>query len=196
MEIPVNAQVHCADGTCGRSTHVVINLASQQVTYLVVNVKGTLPLERLVPIELVVETAPRWIRLCCTRDDLDSMAPFTEIEWSPLDPCHYAPLLDEHLVHKLLMRPHFGLVKRVRIPPGELAVQRGARVKAADGREGRVERLLVDPMDWRIVYLVLRTGHPWNSRLVSIPFTQIDRIKEDVIAPILDKPAAEALTTI
>jgi hypothetical protein len=29
--IPVNADVHCSDGLCGRSTYVVINHAIQEV---------------------------------------------------------------------------------------------------------------------------------------------------------------------
>jgi hypothetical protein len=36
MEIPLNAQVECTDGICGRSAYVLIDPVFDQVTYLVV----------------------------------------------------------------------------------------------------------------------------------------------------------------
>jgi hypothetical protein len=36
MEIPLNAQVECTDGACGRSEYVLINLVSDNVTHVVV----------------------------------------------------------------------------------------------------------------------------------------------------------------
>ena len=36
MDIPLNVDVHCPDGRCGRSTHIIINPATEQVTHLVV----------------------------------------------------------------------------------------------------------------------------------------------------------------
>jgi hypothetical protein len=34
MDIPVNVNVHCADGLCGRSTYVLIDPVLEQVTHL------------------------------------------------------------------------------------------------------------------------------------------------------------------
>ena len=36
MEIPLQAQVECTDGLCGRSVYVLINPVTDQVTHLVV----------------------------------------------------------------------------------------------------------------------------------------------------------------
>ena len=36
MEIPVQAQVQCTDGVCGRSVYVLINPVIEQVTHVVV----------------------------------------------------------------------------------------------------------------------------------------------------------------
>ena len=58
---------------------------------------------------------------------------------------HYA--MDPKLT---LLWPYVVPAKRMvdekvrRIPPGELAVRRGARVRATDGRVGRVDEFLVD----------------------------------------------------
>ena len=40
MEIPLKANVGCADGSCGRSKHIVIHVQTQQVTHLVAKIKG------------------------------------------------------------------------------------------------------------------------------------------------------------
>ncbi len=50
-------------------------------------------------------------------------------------------------------------VEYERIPPGELAVRRGARVETTDGHAGRVDEFLVNPADGYITHLVLREGH-------------------------------------
>ncbi len=193
MEIPMNANVRCADGPGGRSTHVVINLHTQQVTHLVVKAGGTSHVECLVPVKLVVETAPNFIRLGCTREDLTGMMPFTQVEWNPIAPGHCAPLSDEHLMRNLLMRPYFRLVKHTLVPPGELAVYRGSRVETTDGRVGRMEKLLVDPADRRIIRLVLRTGPLWDQKMMIIPLRRIARIGDEVVSLKLGQPTAEAL---
>ena len=36
MEIPLNAQVECTDGICGRSVYVLINPVIDNVTHVVV----------------------------------------------------------------------------------------------------------------------------------------------------------------
>ena len=39
MEIPLNVDVHCSDGHCGRSTYIILNPTTEQVTHLVVKQK-------------------------------------------------------------------------------------------------------------------------------------------------------------
>jgi hypothetical protein len=73
MDIPVNAEVVCADGPCGRSTYIVINPATWQVTHLVVKEKGFPSVERLVSLDQVAETDSHLVRLRCTRKELGDM---------------------------------------------------------------------------------------------------------------------------
>ena len=87
-------------------------------------------------------------------------------------------------------------VEHERIPPGELAVRRGARVEATDGHAGRVDEFLVHPTDGHITHLVLREGHLWGKKDVSIPVSQIDHIQEDAVYLKLDKHSVEALPSI
>jgi sporulation protein YlmC with PRC-barrel domain len=83
-----------------------------------------------------------------------------------------------------------------RIPPDELAVRRGAHVEATDGRIGVVEEFLVDPINGHITHLVLREGHLWGKKDVTIPVAQIDHIEEDKVYLKLSKQSIEALPAI
>lgn len=197
MEIALNSRVDFADGPCGYVTRAVINRLSHQLTHLVVSVKDRYPFERLVPLRWVVGLGPNWIQLCCSGDCLDLLPPFAEVEWNAASLFQAEPLLDQYLVHKLLMRPHFGLVKRMRIAPEELALQRGARMRAADGHAvGRLERLVVDLEDGRITHLVLRAGRIWKSRLVFVPCAVIDRIGDGAFALKLGRRDVAALSAV
>jgi hypothetical protein len=67
------------------------------------------------------------------------------------------------------------------IPPGELAVRRGARVQASDGQVGRVEESVVDPDTAGFTYLCLREGRLWGDRLICVPVADMDHIQEKVV---------------
>ena len=63
MEIPVQAQVECADGVCGRSVYVLINPVIEQVTHLVVKETSAPHTEVIVPVDLVSATIAGTIQL-------------------------------------------------------------------------------------------------------------------------------------
>jgi sporulation protein YlmC with PRC-barrel domain len=186
MDIPINAEVQCANGSCGRSTYVVLNPATRRVTHLVVREQHFPHAEHLVPVDWVVETTPAHIRLRCTAMELVEAEPFIEMEYITVEMPPYAageslsPYRTVPLEHE-------------QIPPGELALEPGARVQATDGRVGRVDELLVEPTSGRITHLVLREGHLWGQKDVTIPVAQIDRIEEDMVYLKLDKHAVAAL---
>lgn len=197
MDIPINADVQCADGLAGRSTYVVINPTTQQITHVVVQEKGFVGNEHLVPIDQVVETTPHLIRLRCTRDELAAMDDFVEIEYLRGDAPYF-----QYAAHEYVMWPYavaeaaLVVAEHKRIPPGELAVHRGAEVKASDGYVGRVDEFLVDAANGHISHLVLREGHLWGRKDVTIPVSQIDHIEEDTVYLKLDKRSIEALPAI
>ena len=67
MEIPLNAQVECTDGVCGRSAYVLINPVIDQVTHLVVKEDSSPNTEYIVPVEVVAETVADTIQLLCSK---------------------------------------------------------------------------------------------------------------------------------
>jgi hypothetical protein len=177
MEIALNALVVCSDGPGGICTNVIVNRATRCVTQLVVKTKSMPRTEYLVPLELVVRTSPKAIQICCRRDDLIRLSPFDGVFWVKADlDCFPDLYLEEHTFY-----PDFVPVKYHQISPIEVAIYHDTRVEARDGRAGWVERFMIDPADGRITSLMLKTGHLWGRRLVSIPGLEIDRFEQKAI---------------
>jgi sporulation protein YlmC with PRC-barrel domain len=195
MDIPVNAEVQCTDGPCGRSTYIILNPTTDQLTHLVVRHKQHPHAERLVAIDQVEETTPNLIRLRCTRHELGEMEPFMETEFVRVTVPEYesGPYMAwPYVIPKTVT----GTVEHEHLPPGELAVRRGARVEATDGHVGRVDEFLIKPSNGHITHLVLREGHLWGQKDVAIPISEIGYIEEKTVYLKLDKHGIEALPTI
>ena len=79
------------------------------------------------------------------------------------------------------------------VPEGEEAIDRGARVVASDGPIGHVDEFLIDPVSQHITHLILREGHFWGQKEVTIPVNQIERIEEDTVYLKLSKEEIERL---
>jgi hypothetical protein len=199
IDVPVGAQVECADGPCGQSTRVIINPIVQQVTHYVVKEKGFPHTERLVPVNRVAKTSPHRIELRCTKDELAKMEPFVETHYIKRQHPRYKDIGSAWFALPYVIEEEVAMsvpVEYERIPPGELAVHRGAHVEATDGRVGRVDEFLVDPTSGHISHLVLREGHLWGQKDVAIPIAEIERTEEDIVYLKLDKRGIAALPAI
>jgi sporulation protein YlmC with PRC-barrel domain len=195
MDISINADVRCADGPCGQCTYVILNPATQQVTHLVVKESSYPYAERLVSIDQVMETDPHLIRLRCTGRELAEMEAFIETEFLPTDISEYggvSAMMWPYVLSEGMVTP----VEHEHVPAGELVVRRGAVVEATDGRVGRVDEFLVDPTNGHITHMVLREGHLWGQKDVTISVAQIDRIEEGTVYLKLDKESIGALPAI
>jgi len=202
-EIPIKANVECTDGPCGKSAHLIVNPVARKVTHFVVEDKH-LPDEhtRLVPVEHVIETTHKSIRLNCTRADVAKMKPFvttryvqptsaqipTADYWSSLDP-YMAPV-----VMPETEQPY--AVEEEHVPEGEKEIHRGMPVQATDGEIGQVDELMVEPESWRITHVVLRHGHLWGKKEVTLPLSDIDRVTEDAVYLKIDKATVESRPSI
>jgi hypothetical protein len=193
MDLPINATIECIDGPCGRSTAIIMNPVSNEVTHLVVHESGMLGIERMTPVELVTESTPELIRLRCTKDELAEMTPFVTTNYLPALP-GFRPGYDAGM----MFWPYMSVQPRIGIddestPQGELAIHRGSHVHATDGHIGEVEEFLINPMDNGITHVILREGHFWNRQDVTIPITDIDHIDADTVYLKLNKHDVEAL---
>jgi hypothetical protein len=197
MKFPLDVDVHCADGLCGRSTHIILNPVSEQVSHIVVKEYQPPGVERLVSVKLIASTAAEVILLSCTKEIFSKLEPFNQPDFIYTDVPQHAT--DPSLT---LLWPFVVPVKRIvddkvrRIPPGELAVRRGARVRATDGWVGRVDEFIVGPVSGNITHLVLREGHPWKEKDITIPVDQIDHIKENTVYLKIDKNTIASMPSV
>lgn len=189
MDIPVNANVRCADGDCGQSVDVIVNPVTQQVTHVVVRERKAPHAQRLVPVEWVMEATPHLIHLRCTCDELADMEEFVKREYITVWPSSI-------FSSSSMPEPAVVTLKDERVPPGELVIRQGARVEASDGHVGQVDEFLIDPTNEHITHLVLREGHLWGKKDVTIPISEIDRIEENMVHLKLDKHSIEKLPSV
>jgi hypothetical protein len=89
-----------------------------------------------------------------------------------------------------------GQIARFHIPPSEVALHRGARVKATDGYVGQVDEFLVDPISEQITHLVLCEEHMWGRKDVGIPISLVKHVEGDTVYLKVDKHTIEALPAV
>ena len=197
IDLPLTAEVYCPDGPAGRSTHVIGNPLNNEITHLVV--KSYLPPfhEYLVPVDQVEETTEDRITLKCTRDDLNKMELLEVEEYrrSEIPGYLYWPYVVSSVPYMSDTVETYIPVKRKNVPPGELALRRGARVEATDGYVGQVDELLINSQDMQVTHLVLLERHILQKREITIPVSQIDHVSENTIFLKLDRKNVEELPT-
>jgi hypothetical protein len=173
---------------------VVLDPLTEQATHLVVKTKRFPHAQYLVSLDYVTEATSRSIQLRCTQRELTTMEPFVEEEFVPVT----VPQYGDPFMSRPLVFPEAGFleVEHEQIPPGELAVRRGTQVKAKDGAVGSVDEFLINPSNGHISHLVLREGHLWGQKEVTIPVSHIERIEEEAVYLNLTRHDVEKLPAI
>ena len=201
MEIPLQAQVECTDGICGRSVYVLINPVVDKITHVVVKVDSS-NTEYIVPIDIMSETIADTIRLRCAKAELEKMEPFIETTFvkekvpnismgygNGMGSYYYMPYVTPDMTIQVP-------VEHMQIPYDEIAVRRGTRVEATDGYVGKVDEFVVNPQNDHITHLVMREGHLWGKKDVIIPLSAMTGdTSEDTVFLKLDKQQVGALPT-
>ncbi len=204
MEIPLNAQVECTDGVCGRSAFVLINPVTDEVTHLVVKEDSFPNTEYIVPVDSLSEIIAQTIQLRCSKVDLEKMDPFIKKTYiqdnapegfsTPVGGM-YTTGSYYYLPYVTSGRPVFEPIETQQIPLGELAVRRGTRVEATDGYVGKVDEFVVNPENCHITHLVMREGHLWGQKDVIIPLSAMGETRKDTVFLKLNKHQIESLPT-
>jgi sporulation protein YlmC with PRC-barrel domain len=198
MDIPIHAKVYCQDVECGKVTCVIVNPLTDNLTHIVVKENPFPYEERLIPIRLIQETSSKLVRLKCTKEEFGRMTHFVKHEYIELDRSYgnYAGGYYMYLPYASPVDEDYVDIQHEQVPAGELAVHRGAEVQAQDGRVGKVDEFLVEPANGHITHLIMREGHIWDQKDVSIPVSQIDHVEDNVVYLKTDKAAVAALPTI
>lgn len=199
MDIPLNVDVYGPDGRIGRSTHIILNPVTEEVTHIVIRENFNKHSERLVRVGEIQETDTDMIRLACNETELSHMEVFEELEFMPITVPSSEPLtpINAYAWPYTVPNQEQQLVKIVHrhIPPYERDLRRGAHVHALDGRIGQIDEVVVDHETMHLTHLVLREGHLWGQKDVMIPVDDIERIEEDNVYLKLDKRSVGALPT-
>jgi hypothetical protein len=191
--IPLDARVHCSDGSAGRSTCLILDPIREVVTQIVVYDGGRpIELERVVPVERIADTTHDSILLDCTRDELRELPTFDSVGYIPREDdagtrTFFWPFARPEAVNLPL--------EHERVPLGELALRRAADIEATDGHVGKLGELLVDE-EGRITHVVLKEGHLWGRREVAVPVSMVEDAEEDLVRLRVDRSAVEELPAV
>lgn len=207
MDIPLDVDVFCIEGLCGRSTAVIVNPISREVTHIAIATREMLHTEYLVPVTLIEDSKPDRIQLRCRRNTLAALDPFHKFKFvrlSDLEESDRPPTeLSEVQLSSAWLWPYvtaeggYGTYVNVeQIPHDELAVHRSAIVEAIDGKVGQVDEFIINPENDHITHLVLREGHLWGQKDIMVPVSAIERVEADVVYLKLDKDAINHLPAI
>lgn len=195
----LGADVHCADGDCGKIKSLVINPGDDAVTHLVVEPAHRQGLGKLVPLGLVdaaiSNTAEGEVRLRCTMAEFDQLDP-AEASYFFLGDEEYEIYRGEQVVSW----PYHaaagagppggpddpGEVTQVVIVdtvpdqlPGEDELSRGEHVHAKDGDIGHVQGIVVDTSSGRVTSVLFREWHLLGRRTMLIPRSAVAEVGAD-----------------
>lgn len=196
MDIPINAKVVCVDGSGGRSKSIILRPNTGKVTHVVVTADSFSETEYLVPVDRISESEPDEIRLSCSREELGKMPIFNKVEFIPSDLAGFNGGPYMMWPYYPLTTPYPPAVEIEQIPIDELVIRRGAKVEATDGHIGRVDEFLINPANDRISHLVMREGHLWGQKDVTIPVDRIDHYEENTVYLKLSKQDIEKLPSV
>jgi sporulation protein YlmC with PRC-barrel domain len=197
-DIPINAKVQCSDSACGKSTNVLINPVTHEVTHVVVQDKS-LPdnSTRMVPFDKVASATQNQITLSCTRDEVAHMQPFAVTRFIQETGSGQAYSSGGAYTSQYVINDTgYDSFQVENIPQGELSVYCGMHVEASDGKIGKLDELVLDPKSGDITHLQMREGHLWGVKDVAIPVSAVDFVDEDTVYLKLEKSAVKALPAV
>jgi sporulation protein YlmC with PRC-barrel domain len=196
--IPINAQVKCTDGPCGKSTNVIVNPVNHKVTHFALQDKS-LPDNptRLVPAGNVADVTQGQIELNCTKADVAKMPHFIVANFVQESGPGMAYSSGEAYTSQYVFNDTaYDEFEEPDIPEGELALYSGMKVEATDGKVGKLDELVLDPKSGEISNLLMREGHLWGKKEVTIPVSAVDFADADTVYLKLDKKDVKALPAV
>ncbi len=201
MDIPIHAPVQCADGPGGHVDRIIVDPTTQKITHIVVREAGILGEAVMVPVNDITESSPGLVRTHLLRKQLEELPVFVEKRYRATTPL-FSRGFQLYPIGGVMYWPYYPVNEKdvitieSTIPKGELALSQHDKVEATDGHVGNIDEFLVDPRTDAITHLVLREGHLWGQKYVTIPVSQIARIEEGSVQLKLNKQEIAALPAL
>ena len=202
MDISIHTEVRCLDGVVGKSTHIIVDLVTEQVTHIVLKTKED-GQAYLVPLEKIRTADREAILLDCDKDEISELKSFHEMYFNGYGSYSGTPPLPSAGMgtNNTLYHPYRTLETGLDEAPlhastVQLAVNKGTEVLATDGQVGKIDELVIDPKTHQVTHLILRQHHLLNTSMITIPVTEIERAEMDAINLKISKKEVAALPTV
>jgi sporulation protein YlmC with PRC-barrel domain len=201
-QFTIGAEASCTDGPCGQVRSVVVDPLAKVVTHLVIEAEHRQGLGRLVPLDLV-KVNEAGVSLSCDVAAFEKLELAEENQFLPgsVGYATYGPG-QSYSWPFFALGMGFGGVGNLAqavtydtLPLGEVAIHRDQRVHATDGEIGRVQGLVIEPVQHHVTHLLLQEGHFWGKKDVAIPIGAVARM-EGGIAVNLTKAQLEELPEV
>lgn len=197
MKIPLKADALCHGGLYGKTVMVIVHPFRKEVTHVVVEGKYSKK-EVIIPVDTISESTDFSIEIDMDMEDLDDCPDFIKHEYIPIS--EDMPVIQvwtgQYYVPNAYYYSPYVIHKGKRcidretqdIPRGELGVKRGMKVyDKSNHKVGVVDELVIDECSDIITHIVLRKGHLWGVREISVPAENLDKINVDGIELNIDK---------
>lgn len=191
MDVHINSEVFCGEESYGEVSCIILEPINEEITHFVFKKSDFPHIERLVSIKHIKHTESGKVVLGCTAEELSNMENFVEYEFvQGVSPMYgfdniYTPWLS------MMEREH------EQVPIGELAIHQGAKVFAKKEHIGKIDDFLFKSKDdGHITHIVLREGHLWKSKNVTVPVSEIRKIDDKGIHLKLNKEEVEELPSV
>ena len=189
----IGADAICTDGVCGKVIRLVVDPVARAVTHMVVEPRHRPGLGLLVPLQPCrcgdTEGSPAALHPGGVR----SARRRRGNEFRATDQPGPVPRLQRGTgIHLALLRPDRTRGRagdpriradRHRLPASDkVGIRRNERVFATDGEIGRVEGLVIDPLNHHVSHVLLQEGHLFDRREVAVPIGAVivTRVEDSV----------------
>ena len=200
MEFKQGTNVYTTNGEdVGTVDRVVLNPKTKEVTHIVVRKGFFFAEDKVIPIDLISSATEEGVRLRGISSDLDTLSPFEETHYLPLDETEsstanyptgwaspyywYEPLggMMGYANYQAGFNHPFRSEVEKNIPEGTIALREGARVITTDGKDvGSVKRIFTNSQNDQATHIVISEGLLFKERrLISVDW--IHDIQEDEV---------------
>jgi hypothetical protein len=202
FDFQIGAPVKCTDGDCGKLLKIVVDPETQQSNGLVVEQGLLVKTRRVVSIVHVERASKDAVQLSICSEELDTYPEYQmEKVRLPTDGWEQANWRSRNYSlgnvlegEQAIERPVVPMVRHVihtGISPEHVVVERGMPVENIEGQIGRLDHVLVDPLDLQISHLVIDPG--MLSPLLVMPISMLTGISQDSIQVEASKRELEKL---
>jgi sporulation protein YlmC with PRC-barrel domain len=211
VRLNLGRAIGCSDGPFGELADVVIDPVKRTVTHLVVKPHHHPGLARLIPVDLVdTDAGDEQITLRCTGEEAAACTTVGESGTLSMDGLSRSDPDWDIGIQDVLAVPSYSPselgaapmgfdapieVMYDRVPKGEVEIRRDSPVVSADDHHlGDVEAFLTE--GGAITHIVLRHGHLFGRREVTIPMSAVAKVETDAVTLNLSKGEVGSLPSV